>query len=687
MEGESSSRNSSGDGDEAMLESSSADNHHRSPFDQISGRHNHDDFQSQRHHHISTRIRKTIPYLSAIAFSCLLFYHASSLNFDYYIPILYHPFSLEQYENTSTNFFTTQASQNYSVSAGNLSTLLANVPPPPSPNNNSPTGENPGINITPPSMQDQANVPPSPSPTSEETEEAKLEKVLNKAAMEDKTVIVTTVNAAWTKPGSLFDIFLDSFKIGIGTQKLLNHLVVIALDPISYNRCSESLPHCYALKTQGIDFSVQEAFFMKPDYVRLVWRKIEVVYDILQLGYNILFTDTDIVWFRDPFLHFLQDADIQISSDGNNISNTGFYYVKSNNRTVQFYEFWLNARSRYTYGIKHDQQVFEILRVDPFVLGEIGIKIRLLDTAFYGGKCEPSKDLNLVCTMHANCCVGLRSKLKLLRKLLKEWKKYMALLNKAKRTKTQYTWPFPVNYRQLYERMPKPKNVPELAHRVPSHFRNLNEMNYKNHESEMTSTFHAAEAYHDMIGKTANRDLSLQRTQCWVLPSESESQIFVNADPTQEYQPPMVRQCAPPREGVRRGGRQPRRRYTQDQHQTQLDFGDQFLTFGMPDQGQLSQEAFQFQSHLFLGSGFDVAVEQRCFEDQARHQTQQYRVGAQSLRDNKHVRKKGPCHNLPFTLLALAKEPRNIKVPAKLASCGLGENNPDGQMGKGKKRK
>ncbi|CAI9099461.1 OLC1v1036288C2 [Oldenlandia corymbosa var. corymbosa] len=540
-------------------------------------------------------------------------------------------------------------------------------------------------------MQDRKDVPTSPasSPPAEETEEAKLEQMLKKAATKSKTVVVTAVNAAWAEPGSLFDLLLVSLKNGNGTRKYIKHLVVIALDQPSYNRCSKIHPHCFALKTDGIDFSAHEAVYMKPDYLKLVWRKIDCMYSVLKLGYNAIFTDADVVWFRDPFLHFFDDADMQSSTDiskGVNVRpNTGFYYVKSNTRTIRFFEFWL--RSRYTYGIKHDQQVFEILRVDPFVLGEIGIKIRLLDTAFYGGKCEPSKDLNLVCTMHANCCVGLRSKLKLLRKLLKEWKKYMALLNKAKRTKTQYTWPFPVNYRQLYERMPKPKNVPELAHRVPSHFRNLNEMNYKNHESEMTSTFHAAEAYHDMIGKTANRDLSLQRTQCWVLPSESESQIFVNADPTQEYQPPMVRQCAPPREGVRRGGRQPRRRYTQDQHQTQLDFGDQFLTFGMPDQGQLSQEAFQFQSHLFLGSGFDVAVEQRCFEDQARHQTQQYRVGAQSLRDNKHVRKKGPCHNLPFTLLALAKEPRNIKVPAKLASCGLGENNPDGQMGKGKKRK
>ncbi|CAI9106029.1 OLC1v1005081C1 [Oldenlandia corymbosa var. corymbosa] len=171
----------------------------------------------------------------------------------------------------------------------------------------------------------------------------------------------------------------------------------------------------------------------------------------------------------------------------------------------------------------------------------------------------------------------------------------------------------------------------------------------------------------NQIGKTPDRALSLQRTQCWVLSSKSEIQIFVNADPTQTpYRPALL-----------------------PQHRTQLDFGDQFLASGMSDQVQLSQEAFQFQSHLFSGYGFDIAVGQHCFEDQVTDQTQQYQAEAQGseLAGQQACKKKGPHHNLSFTPLALAKEPRNIKVLVKLASCGLGEDNSDGQMGKGKKRK
>ena len=40
----------------------------------------------------------------------------------------------------------------------------------------------------------------------------KLESVLRNASMKDKTVIITILNEAWAEPGSMFDLFLESFK-------------------------------------------------------------------------------------------------------------------------------------------------------------------------------------------------------------------------------------------------------------------------------------------------------------------------------------------------------------------------------------------------------------------------------------------------------------------------------------------
>lgn len=108
----------------------------------------------------------------------------------------------------------------------------------------------------------------------------------------------------------------------------------------------------------------------------------------------------------------------------NNSPNGGFNYVKSNNRSIEFYKFWYASRE--TYPGFHDQDVLNFIKLDPFV-SEIGIKIKFLDTAFFGGLCEASKDLNLVCTMHANCCFGLDSKLNDLRVMIQDWRAFVSL--------------------------------------------------------------------------------------------------------------------------------------------------------------------------------------------------------------------------------------------------------------------
>ncbi|KAG6501790.1 hypothetical protein ZIOFF_041674 [Zingiber officinale] len=68
----------------------------------------------------------------------------------------------------------------------------------------------------------------------QEKNDVKLEKVLKEAAMENKTVILTTLNAAWASPGSIIDLCFQSFRTGDGTRRLLDHLVIIALDKKAY---------------------------------------------------------------------------------------------------------------------------------------------------------------------------------------------------------------------------------------------------------------------------------------------------------------------------------------------------------------------------------------------------------------------------------------------------------------------
>lgn len=121
--------------------------------------------------------------------------------------------------------------------------------------------------------------------------------------MENKTVILTTLNEAWSEPGSIFDLFLESFKIGDNTQKLLNHLVIITLDHKAHARCLSIHPHCFALKSHGLNLS-SEAFFMTSNYLEMLWARIHFLSTILHMGYNFIFT-VSILSFLNTKIYYL----------------------------------------------------------------------------------------------------------------------------------------------------------------------------------------------------------------------------------------------------------------------------------------------------------------------------------------------------------------------------------------------
>ncbi|CAH2078931.1 unnamed protein product [Thlaspi arvense] len=243
----------------------------------------------------------------------------------------------------------------------------------------------------------------------------KLGRILREAATEDNTVIITTLNRAWSEPNSTFDLFLESFHVGKGTKPLLRHVVVACLDPEAYSRCLEVHPRrCYFIETAEIDFS-NEKSFMTPEFLKMMWRRIEFL---------------DVMWFRDPFPRLSKDVDFQISCDrfnGNdsdikNEVNTGFIFVQANNRTIGLYDYWYASRFRFPN--KNDQEVFNDIKED-WDIAEIGLRMRFLDTKYFGGFCEPSRDLDKACTMHANCCVGLDNKINDLREVLVDWRNYL----------------------------------------------------------------------------------------------------------------------------------------------------------------------------------------------------------------------------------------------------------------------
>ncbi|KAM0930480.1 hypothetical protein ACQ4PT_000931 [Festuca glaucescens] len=259
-----------------------------------------------------------------------------------------------------------------------------------------------------------------------------LAAAVARAATDDRTVIITCVNQAWAAPGSLLDLFLESFRVGDGTSRLLPHVLVVAMDPAAHARCQAVHRHCYHYTMPGLHINFTSAkFFGSKEWLELVWSKVKLQRRILELGYGFLFTDVDILWFRDPFKHVTAYADMTVSSDVyfgdpdrlSNFPNTGFFHVKPNARTIAMTRLWHESRGKYPGA--NEQPVFNMIKKQ--LVAKLGLRLRYLDPAHVGGFCSYGKDLGKIVTMHANCCVGLKNKMRDLRSVLDDWKNYTRL--------------------------------------------------------------------------------------------------------------------------------------------------------------------------------------------------------------------------------------------------------------------
>ncbi|KAF3620841.1 putative cytochromeA1-like [Capsicum annuum] len=273
------------------------------------------------------------------------------------------------------------------------------------------------------------------NPTNSSPGKNELEEALQKASMEDNTVIITVINKAYVEPyngeyPSMFDLFLESFWEGEITRVLLEHLLVVAVDETAYERCKFRRLHCYRLVTGDVDFA-GEKVYMSVEFINMMWRRTRFLMDVLKLGYNFIFTDTDVMWLRNPFLMLNKSnkLDLQMSTDwfnGNPFSNsnsinTGFYHVRSNSKTITLFQLWYAMR-RNSKGMK-EQDVLNKL-IHEGVNKELGLRIKFLDNLQFSGFCSDNKDVKLVMTVHANCCRSIEAKVTDLKNVLMDWKRF-----------------------------------------------------------------------------------------------------------------------------------------------------------------------------------------------------------------------------------------------------------------------
>ncbi|KAK1272841.1 hypothetical protein QJS04_geneDACA012045 [Acorus gramineus] len=258
-----------------------------------------------------------------------------------------------------------------------------------------------------------------------------LDRVLQAASRgHNRTLIITVLNKAYSENHGMLDLFLRSFSLGDGTRPLLSHLLLVAVDQTAYDRCVALGLHCYKLVTDGVDFSGEE-FYMAGNFVTMMWRRTQFLGEVLRRGYSYIFTDADVMWLRNPFKTLNQslEVDVQFSCDGfngraddpANSINTGFFFVRSNTQTITLFNAWYEAKN--SSGGMKEQDVLKGM-VKNGTVGEMGVRVRYLDTVYFGGFCNDRRDFERLTTMHANCCRTVRAKLVDLGLVLEDWRTY-----------------------------------------------------------------------------------------------------------------------------------------------------------------------------------------------------------------------------------------------------------------------
>mmetsp|Transcript_19657 Transcript_19657/g.27274 ORF Transcript_19657/g.27274 Transcript_19657/m.27274 type:complete len:241 (+) Transcript_19657:2-724(+) len=125
--------------------------------------------------------------------------------------------------------------------------------------------------------------------------------------------------------------------------------------------------------------------------------KVFCVQMLTMSGYDVLFQDVDMIWFKDPLEFFhdetnpLYNFDIYFQDDGNHAvyyapysANTGFYYVRSNARTEHFFNSFLLAGDMILESKSHQNALIALLNEHASVYG-LKVKILSRDTDEFPG--------------------------------------------------------------------------------------------------------------------------------------------------------------------------------------------------------------------------------------------------------------------------------------------------------------
>ena len=192
----------------------------------------------------------------------------------------------------------------------------------------------------------------------------------------EKTILLTACNFGFVNHLHNFECFAKRLKMKflvIAMDQAAHDYITHNTSMLSYHMVGGDIGEVTSTSTE----------FRSKQFNLITAKKKEIVHDILKLGYNVVFSDTDVAMVRDPIPHLLWGNVDYVHSLNNmcNLNeewsfhkskvegNTGFYYIKaSENAVKQWHEAYLATAK---YPRLDDQAVFwKVIRTtkDPLNL-------------------------------------------------------------------------------------------------------------------------------------------------------------------------------------------------------------------------------------------------------------------------------------------------------------------------------
>jgi Nucleotide-diphospho-sugar transferase len=213
---------------------------------------------------------------------------------------------------------------------------------------------------------------------------ADLKPILARIAL-DNTVIVLVCNFGHSE--LLVNFVCSAHRRGLDTS----NIIVFATDQETADLvASLGLTAYYDYRNFGLIPTGAARRYGDARFVAMMMAKVLCVLGPSMLGYNILFQDVDIVWYKNPMEYFhnnndpaIRNFDVFFQDDGQHSTryapwsaNSGFYYVKANDRSLHFLLTILTATDMILRTDSHQQALIAVMSEHASLYG---LRVKVLN--------------------------------------------------------------------------------------------------------------------------------------------------------------------------------------------------------------------------------------------------------------------------------------------------------------------